>query len=78
MGLQDFIEFVTIFLLLYVWFSGHEAHGILASQPGIKPAPPALDGDEVLTFGPPGKSPRVYMSKAIIFCRIARQEPEMA
>ena len=39
------------------WFSGHEAHGILASQPGIKPAPPALDGDEVLTFGPPGKSP---------------------
>ena len=60
------------------WFSGHEAHGILASQPGIKPAPPALDGDEVLTFGPPGKSPRVYMSKAIIFCRIARQEPEMA
>ena len=46
------------------WFFGHKAHGILASQPGIKPAPPALDGDEVLTIGPPGKSPRVYMSEA--------------
>ena len=29
--------------------------GILAPGPGIKPAPPALEG-EVLTTGPPGKS----------------------
>ena len=37
------------------WFFGHEACGILAPQPGIEPAPPALEG-EVLTTGPPGKS----------------------
>ena len=38
------------------WFFGQEACGILASRPGIEPAPPALEG-EVLTTGPPGKSP---------------------
>ena len=37
------------------WFFGREACGILAPQPGIKPAPPALEGP-VLTTGPPGKS----------------------
>ena len=31
-------------------FSGHEACGILAPQPGIEPTPPALEG-EVLTTG---------------------------
>ena len=36
-------------------FFGHEACGILASQSGIEPAPPALEG-EVLTTGLPGKS----------------------
>ena len=40
------------------WFSGHEACGILAPQPGIEPAPPVLEG-EVLTTGPSGKSPSV-------------------
>ena len=30
------------------WFFGHEAYGILASQPGIEPTPSALEG-EVLT-----------------------------
>ena len=40
---------------LYVLFFGCEACGILPSQPGIKPAPPALQG-EVLTTGPPGKA----------------------
>ena len=39
-----------------VWFFDHEACGILAPQPGIKPAPRALEG-EVFTTGPPGKSP---------------------
>ena len=29
--------------------------GLLVFQPGIQPAPPALEG-EVLTTGPPGKS----------------------
>ena len=32
-----FIEFVTILLLLFMfWFFGHEACGILASQPKIE------------------------------------------
>ena len=35
-------------------FFGQEACGILAPQPGIKPALPALEA-EVLTTGPPGK-----------------------
>ena len=34
---------------------GREAWEILAPQPGIEPAPPALEG-EVLTTGLPGKS----------------------
>ena len=37
-----------------VWFFGHEAYEILAPRPGIKPAPPALEG-EALTSGPSGK-----------------------
>ena len=37
------------------WIFGREAYGISAPQPGIEPAPPALEG-EVLTIGPPGKS----------------------
>ena len=37
------------------WVFGHEAYGILALQPGVKPAPPALEG-EVLITGPPGKA----------------------
>ena len=49
-----FIEFVTTLLLLFMFF-GCEACGILASQPGIEPVPPALEG-EVLTTGLPGKS----------------------
>ena len=41
------------------WFFGPEACGILAPRPGIEPAPPALEG-EVLTTGPPGKSPGIW------------------
>ena len=37
------------------WFSGHEAYGVLAAQPGMELTSPALKG-EVLTTGPPGKS----------------------
>ena len=37
------------------WFFGQEACRILAPWPGIEPTLPAL---EVLTIGPPGKSPR--------------------
>ena len=50
--LKVFIESVTILLLFCVF--GHEACGILASQPGIELAPLALE-DQVLTTGPPGK-----------------------
>ena len=51
-----FIECVTVLLLLFMLcFFGHKACGILAPQPGSKPALPALEG-EVLTTGPPGKS----------------------
>ena len=46
-----FIEFVAI---LFQFF-GPEAYGILAPQPGIEPATPALE-DDVLTTGPLGKS----------------------
>ena len=38
------------------WFFGREARGILAPRPGIEPVPTALEG-EVLSSGPPGKSP---------------------
>ena len=37
-------------------FWGHEAFGILAPQPGVEPALPALEL-EVLTTGPPQKFP---------------------
>ena len=37
------------------WFFGCKAYGILAPQPGLKPAPLTLEG-EVLTHGPAGKS----------------------
>ena len=37
------------------WFFGQEAYGVLAPGPEIKPNPPALEG-EVLITGPPGKS----------------------
>ena len=75
---QDFIEFVTIFLLLYVLVFWPRGTWHLSFPTRDQTCTPALDGNEVLTTGPPGKSPRIYMSGAIIFCRIARQEPEMA
>ena len=37
------------------WFFVREACGILAPRPGVEPAPPALEG-EVLITGLPGKS----------------------
>ena len=47
--------------VFYGFFFLAEACGILASWPGIKPTPPALEG-EILTIGLPGKSPSVYFS----------------
>ena len=49
--------------LFYVLGFGHfQACGILALQAGIKPIPPALEG-EVLTAGQPGKSLRPFSFK---------------
>ena len=50
-----FIKFVTLLLLFYALLFGHEACGSLPSQPGLEPAPPALEG-EVLTTELSGKS----------------------
>ena len=50
-----FIEFATILSRFMFWFSGFEACGILAPQPEIEPAPPALEG-KASTMAPPGKS----------------------
>ena len=51
-----FNEFVTILLTVSCFgYFGHEACGISASWPGIKPKSPALEG-EVLTIELPGKS----------------------
>ena len=52
-----FIEFVTILLLFFMfWSFGHpRARGISAPRPRIESAPPALEG-EVLTAGAPGTS----------------------
>ena len=41
---------------------GHKACGVLAPQPGIKPALPELEG-EVLTTGWPGKSSHIIFLK---------------
>ena len=72
--LKVFIEFVTILLLLYVffWFVGHEACGILAPQPGIEPGPLALEG-EVLTTEPPGKSQQPVALASKIFLEFKKQ-----
>ena len=48
--LKLFIEFVTILLLFFMFhFFGHEAQGILAPQPGIKPTPPAWEGEVLIS-----------------------------
>ena len=64
-----FIEFVTILLLFCVFdffFFGPEACGILAPQPGIEPAPPALEGS-VLTTGSPGTPLLVFESGLSVY-----------
>ena len=51
---KDFTEFVIILVLFHVLVFWPQ--DILAPWPGIEPVPPALEG-QVLTTGPPGKSP---------------------
>ena len=53
--LKDFIEFVKILLLFYVWVFFFSTCGILCSPPGIELTTFALEG-KVLTTGLPGKS----------------------
>ena len=48
--------FFWMYIFYVFWLFGHKACGTLASQPGIEPVHPALEG-RVLTTGPPGKSP---------------------
>ena len=56
---EVFIEFITILLLFYVLFCfALKAHEILAPQPGMEPALPALEG-KVLTTEQPGKSQEI-------------------
>ena len=50
-----FIEFVTILLLFHVLVFWPQSIWNFSTQPGIKPAPPALEG-EIATTGLPGKS----------------------
>ena len=52
-----FIEFITLLLLFYAFFFflGHETCRILASRPGIEPAPSVLEG-QVITTGLPEES----------------------
>ena len=51
-SLLNFLQYCFCFIF---WFLAREACGVLAPQPGIKPAPPALES-KVLTTGPPWKS----------------------
>ena len=44
---------------MFFWCFGRKVCGIPGSQPGIKPTPPALEG-EVPTTGLPGKPPNIY------------------
>ena len=62
-SLLNLLQYCFCFMF---WFFGPEAYGILAPQPGIEPAPPALEG-EVLTTGPPGKSLRVFIMNRFEF-----------
>ena len=52
-SLLNLLQYCFCFMF---WLVGCKACGILAPRPGIEPSPPALEG-EVLTTGPPGKSP---------------------
>ena len=52
---KSLLNLLQDFHCLCSGFFSHRACGILAPQPGIEPARPALV-DEVLSTGPPGKS----------------------
>ena len=65
-----FIECVTTLLLLVCFsFLHRKADGILVPRPGIKPTPPALEG-ELLTTGLPEKSPWMLLVALLVFAPI--------
>ena len=56
--------------IVFVWFTGYEARVILVAQPGIEPAPSALEG-EALTTGLSGKSLELPFSYSPFWlCRV--------
>ena len=63
-----FIELVIALLLFHVlvWFFWPQACGILAARPGIKPVSSGLES-EILTTGPPGKSPQTDAFKSLFY-----------
>ena len=60
--LKSLLNLLQYHFCFTFWFFGREACGILAPRPGIKPAPPALEG-EALTTGPPGTRFTNYVQK---------------
>ena len=61
-AIKSLLNLLQYCLCLMFWIFGHKACWILAPWPGIKLVPHALEW-EVLTTGPPGKSPEsLYIS----------------
>ena len=56
---KDVFEFITILLWCFGFFTVKHV-GSQLHWPGIKPAPPALEGN-ILTTGPPGKSWSLFL-----------------
>ena len=57
--LKSLLNLLQCHICFLLWFFGHKPCGILVPQTGIEPVPPALEG-EVLTTGPPRKSPEIF------------------
>ena len=56
--------FIEIWINFFCFLQG--MYGILVSWPGIETEPPAIEG-EVLTTGPPFKSPEIWIMIVGIF-----------
>ena len=70
-SLLNLLQYCSCFMF-FVLFFGHEACCILALQPEIEPAPPALKG-KVLTTGPLRKHLEVAFNCSINYTRIIDQ-----
>ena len=62
LSLLNLLKYCFCFLF---WSFDHKACWILAPWPGIKPTSAVLEG-EVLTTGPPGKSPNQFLSLRVV------------